>query len=87
MATPSKKPSARKTLSIEEEIEALLLKRGYQPSEDGERHAVFHMPKRQIKLPRPPSKAKVALGQAMAAKRRSSLGESSVHAGNEGVKE
>lgn len=30
-----------------------LRKLGYMPSEDGERHAVFTMPKREVKLPRP----------------------------------
>lgn len=30
-----------------------LLKRGFSPSEDGERHAVFTMPKREVNLPRP----------------------------------
>lgn len=30
-----------------------LVKRGYTPREDEERHAVFEMPKRDIKLPRP----------------------------------
>ena len=30
-----------------------LLKRGYAPIEDGERSALFRVPKRDVKLPRP----------------------------------
>ncbi len=36
-----------------ESVYRKLLKRGYAPSEDSERHAVFTMLKRDIKLPRP----------------------------------
>lgn len=42
-----------------------LLKRGYFPVEDGERHAVFEMPKRDVKLPRPKRQASEAQRQAV----------------------
>ncbi|MBI3065675.1 MAG: hypothetical protein HYY82_12175 [Deltaproteobacteria bacterium] len=34
-----------------------LLKRGYKPYEDEQRHAAFRMPRAEIKLPRPKRKA------------------------------
>jgi len=40
-----------------ESVYRQMMKRGYQPREDGERHAVFEMVKRDIKLPRPKRKA------------------------------
>ena len=41
-----------------------MMKRGYQQREDGERHAVFEMPKRDIRLPRPKRTRKVSPEQA-----------------------
>ena len=41
-----------------------LLKRGYKPYEDEQRHAAFRMPKAEIKLPRPKRTRKVSPEQA-----------------------
>ncbi len=41
-----------------------LLKRGYLPVEDGERHAIFEMAKRDVKLPRQKRQASEAQRQA-----------------------
>ena len=45
-----------------------MLKLGYQPSEDGERHATFMVPRGDIRLPRP--KRRLSEEQRQAVKRR-----------------
>ena len=52
-----------------------LLKLGYMPSEDNERSAVFKMPKRDIKLPRPKKQATEAQRQAAKRARMAVLGQ------------
>lgn len=62
-----------------------LLKRGYLPTGDSERHAVFVMPKKHLKLPRQPSEANIAKGRRLgAAKRTSMLAKSNARVGFEG---
>jgi hypothetical protein len=51
-----------------ESIYRRLLKLGYEPREDGERHAAFEMPKKDIKLPRPKRTRKVSPERAAALK-------------------
>ena len=46
-----------------ESVHRQLLNRCYKPIEDGERHAVFEVPRREIKLPRPKRKRKMSVKQ------------------------
>jgi hypothetical protein len=51
-----------------------LLKRGYKPKKDGERHAVFEMPKGEVKLPRRKRSMSPAQKQSLVAARKGHFG-------------
>lgn len=52
-----------------EQVYRRLKKNGYMPDSESDRSASFTIPKKQIRLPRPPSQARVNRGIAMAKQR------------------
>src|SRR5262245_29284364 len=52
-----------------ESVYRQLIKRGYQPATDEERHATFDIPRREMMLPRPKRKREMSVKQQEALKR------------------
>ena len=62
----SEKEEMASIWTASERVYHQLLNRCYKPIEDGERHSVFEVPRREIKLPRPKRKRKMSEKQRQA---------------------